>query len=52
MRMIGSSHLATFLGWIRHIPEEIIFTRAYLCVECGWALILAQQLEQAEKSTV
>jgi LuxR family transcriptional regulator, maltose regulon positive regulatory protein len=49
MRAIGSSHLATYLGWIQRIPEETIFTRAYLSVGCAWVFVLTGQIEQAER---
>ncbi len=47
MRIIGSSRLATFLGWVQRLPQETVFGHAYLCAGCAWAHVLTQNLEQA-----
>ena len=47
--VIGSSRLVTYLGWMQHIPESVIFDRAYLCAGCGWAYVLTNQPEAARR---
>jgi len=49
LRMVGSSRLATFLSWVRQIPDDLIATRPYLCAGCGWAFVLTGQVEAAER---
>ena len=49
LRMVGSSRLATFLSWVRQIPDDVIATRPYLCAGCGWAFVLTGQVEAAER---
>jgi LuxR family maltose regulon positive regulatory protein len=35
------SELATFLGWVNQLPENLVRTRPSLCVFQAWALLLA-----------
>ncbi len=49
LQMTGSSRITTYLEWVQQIPVEVISARAYLCAGCGWAYVLTNQLEQAEK---
>ena len=49
LRMVGGSRLATFLNWVRQIPDDLIATRPYLCAGCGWAFVLTGQVETAER---
>jgi LuxR family maltose regulon positive regulatory protein len=49
MQMCGDARLATYLNWVRQIPDDVIFTRPYLCVACGWAHLLTGQAETAER---
>jgi len=49
LRMVGSSRLATFLNWVRQIPDDLIATRPYLCAGCGWAFVLTGQVKAAER---
>ena len=49
LRMVGSSRLATFLSWVRQVPEDVIYTRPHLCAHCGWAFVLTGQVEAAER---
>jgi len=49
LQMTGSSQLNTYLSWIRRLPDELVFQRAYLCAGCAWVYILTQQLKIAER---
>ena len=39
----------TLIGWIRGIPEEIVFTRPWLCVYHAWSRLLIGKLDDLEK---
>ena len=47
LRMIGSSRLGTYLGWIQRFPQDLVRHRAYLCAGCGWAHVLTHQIDAA-----
>jgi LuxR family maltose regulon positive regulatory protein len=49
LHMTGSSRIATYLNWVQQIPDEVIFARPYLCAGCGWAYVLTNQVDAAEK---
>jgi LuxR family maltose regulon positive regulatory protein len=49
LHMTGSSRIATYLNWVQQIPDEVIFARPYLCAGCGWAYVLTNQVDPAEK---
>ncbi|MEE9616549.1 MAG: LuxR C-terminal-related transcriptional regulator, partial [Anaerolineae bacterium] len=49
LRLVRSSRLATYLSWVRPIPDDVIYTRPYLCAGCGWAFVLTGQVEAAER---
>jgi LuxR family maltose regulon positive regulatory protein len=49
LRLVRSSRLATYLSWVRQIPDDVIYTRPYLCAGCGWAFVLTGQVEAAER---
>jgi LuxR family maltose regulon positive regulatory protein len=45
--MLRSGELMTLIGWLKTLPDEVIFTRPELCQNYGWALTLTGQLESA-----
>jgi LuxR family maltose regulon positive regulatory protein len=47
--MVGGSRLATYLGWVHRLPEDVIHARPYLCAATGWAYVLTGQVEKAER---
>jgi LuxR family maltose regulon positive regulatory protein len=49
LQRIGGSQIATYLNWIQHIPDGLIFRRAYLCAGCGWGFAIVGQVEAARK---
>jgi LuxR family maltose regulon positive regulatory protein len=49
LQRIGGSQIASYLSWVRPIPDELIFRRAYLCAGCGWASAIVGQVEEAHK---
>lgn len=49
VRMVGGSRLMTYLAWVRRIPDDVIYARPYLCACCGWAYVLTDQVETAER---
>ncbi|MBW7885975.1 MAG: tetratricopeptide repeat protein, partial [Caldilineaceae bacterium] len=46
--LTGASRIATYMQWLRQIPEDLIAARAYLCAGCAWAYVLTGQAEAAE----
>jgi LuxR family maltose regulon positive regulatory protein len=46
--MDGSFQSATWLGWARALPRELVRTRPVLSAAYGWALLNAGELEAAE----
>ena len=46
--MLRSGELMTLLGWLKALPDEVIFTRPELCQNYGWVLTLTGQLDAAE----
>ena len=46
--MLRSGELMTLLGWLKALPNEVIFTRPELCQNYGWALTLTGQLDAAD----
>jgi LuxR family maltose regulon positive regulatory protein len=47
--MDGRFQSATWLGWARLLPDEIVHTRPVLSVAYGWALLNGGELETAEQ---
>jgi ATP/maltotriose-dependent transcriptional regulator MalT len=47
VQIIASGELMTLLGWLKALPDEVIFTRPQLCQNYGWALTLTGQLDAA-----
>lgn len=48
-QMIRSSHIASCLNWIQHLPSEVIRSRPYLCVSCAWVYILSGDFEAVSR---
>ena len=46
--MLRRGELATLLGWLKALPNEVVFKRPELSRDCGWALTLTGQLDAAE----
>jgi ATP/maltotriose-dependent transcriptional regulator MalT len=46
--MLRSGELMTLIGWLKALPDEVIFTRPELCQNYGWALTLTGQMEAAD----
>jgi LuxR family maltose regulon positive regulatory protein len=46
--MDRSFQVATWLGWVKALPDELVRTRPVLCVAYGWALLERGELEAAE----
>jgi LuxR family maltose regulon positive regulatory protein len=49
LHMTGTSRIVTYLGWLQRIPDEIVRQRAYLCVGGGWAHVLINQAQVAQR---
>lgn len=47
--MIGQSEVSTLLHWYIRVPVEETYSRPKLAFLFGWALVLAQRLEEAEQ---
>ncbi len=47
--LLAKSRLATFFGWIEKIPPERILERALLCLWCGWAFAISEQVDTVEQ---
>jgi len=45
--LLRSGELMTLIGWLKALPDEVIFTRPELCENFGWALTLTGQLDGA-----
>ncbi len=48
VKMLGSGELITLIGWLKALPDEVIFTYPELCQNYGWALTLTGQMEAAK----
>ncbi len=48
LALLTRGELATLLTWIKLLPEALTHQRPWLCVEQGWALAYAGQLDKAE----
>ena len=46
--MLRRGELVTLLGWLRSLPEGVVFERALLCRDYGLALSLTGQLDAAD----
>jgi LuxR family maltose regulon positive regulatory protein len=46
--MLRSGELMTLIGWLKALPDDVIFTRPELCQNFGWALTLTGQLDTAD----
>ncbi len=45
--MLRSGELVTLLGWLKSLPDEVVYTRPPLCRDYGWVLTLTGQLDAA-----
>jgi len=48
LSMIYRRELATLVGWLDSLPDEVVRARPWLCVAQAWALVNVGQLEAAE----
>jgi LuxR family maltose regulon positive regulatory protein len=48
VQMLASGELITLIGWLKVLPDKVIFTRPELCQNYGWALTLTGQLDAAD----
>jgi LuxR family maltose regulon positive regulatory protein len=46
--MLRSGELMTLIGWLKALPDDVIFTRPELCQNYGWVLTLTGQLDTAD----
>jgi LuxR family maltose regulon positive regulatory protein len=46
--LLRSGELVTLIGWLKSLPDEVIFSRPEFCQNYGWALTLTGQLEAAD----
>ena len=46
--MLRSGELITLLGWIKSLPEEVVYARPQLCRDYGWSLTLTGHLDSAD----
>jgi LuxR family maltose regulon positive regulatory protein len=46
--MLSGGELTTLLGWLKALPDEVVYRRPALCRDYGWALTLTGQLDAAE----
>ncbi|HSL46857.1 MAG TPA: LuxR C-terminal-related transcriptional regulator [Anaerolineales bacterium] len=47
-KMHDSFQSATWLGWVKELPEELIRTRPVLCTQIAWALMDAHEVDASE----
>ena len=45
--MLRRGELMTLLGWLKSLPDEVVFERPQLCRDYGWALTLTGQFDRA-----
>jgi LuxR family maltose regulon positive regulatory protein len=48
VNMLSGGELMTLIGWLKALPNEVIFTHPELCQNYGWALTLTGQLDAAD----
>jgi LuxR family maltose regulon positive regulatory protein len=48
MALVTESRLATLLGWLDKLPENLVNARPWLCVARAWASLLSGQMEAVE----
>jgi LuxR family maltose regulon positive regulatory protein len=46
--MLRRGELITLLGWLKSLPDEVVYERPQLCRDYGWALTLTGQLDAAD----
>ena len=46
--MLRRGELMTLLGWLKALPDEVVYARPHLCRDYGWALTLTGQPEAAD----
>jgi LuxR family maltose regulon positive regulatory protein len=46
--MLGRGELMTLLGWLKSLPDEVVYQRPQLCRDYGWVLTLTGQLIAAD----
>ncbi|HSL46459.1 MAG TPA: hypothetical protein VK897_23700, partial [Anaerolineales bacterium] len=47
-KMYESFQSATWLGWVKELPEEVIGTRPVLCTQIAWAFMDAHEVDASE----
>ena len=46
--LLRRGELSTLLGWLKALPDKVIYVRPELCRDYGWALTLTGQLGEAD----
>jgi len=46
--MLRNGELITMLGWLKLLPDQVVFERPQLCRDYSWALTLTGQLDAAD----
>ena len=46
--MDATFQTATWLGWVKQLPENVILARPVLCTQIGWAFMDASEVEASE----
>ncbi len=46
--MYESFQSAVWLGWVKHLPEELICSRPVLCTQIAWAFMDAHEVDASE----
>ena len=46
--MLRIGELITLVGWLKSLPDEVVYQRPLLCRDYGWALTLTGQLDAAD----
>lgn len=46
--MYESFQSAVWLGWVKHLPEEVICSRPVLCTQIAWAFMDAHEVDASE----
>ena len=48
LEMDLSYQYAAWLGWVKALPEEMVYARPVLCVGCAWAMLAVGEMEASE----
>lgn len=46
--MHESFQSAVWLGWVKQLPQELIFSRPVLCTQIAWGFMDAHEVEASE----